>query len=82
MVNSRGKDRKMGGKRLALLGTAALRVFVCVFVCRSTKTGVIFGDVSTSDIHILNWGKGRAALNVIHFDSSACNGTTRIKSAC
>lgn len=74
----------MGGKKasLALKSTAALSVFVHVFPCRFTKTRVIFGDVTTSDPDIFNWGKGRAALNVIHLDSCACTGTTHIKSAC
>lgn len=81
----RDQLQSTGGGRLALLSSApllSLCVSVHVFVCRFTKTGVIFGDATTSDPDILNWGKGRAALNVIHFDSSACAGTTHIKSAC
>lgn len=81
------KSRKieMRGEKnasLALKCTAALCVFVHVFLCRFTKTRVIFGDATTSEPDIFNWGKDRAALNVISFDSCACTGTTHIKSAC
>ncbi len=67
---------------LALLSRAWLlfSAFVHVFLCGFTKTGVIFGDTTTSDPDIFNWGKGRDALNVIHFDSCVCS--THIKAAC
>lgn len=68
---------------LAFKCAAALSLSLLMsFSVDSQKTGVIFGDVTTSEPDIVNWGKGRAALNVIHFDSSACAGATCIKSEC
>lgn len=54
----------------------------CVFlvsVCQFTKKGGLFLELSGPG---LIWGKDRAALNLIPFDSSACTRTTHIKSAC
>lgn len=75
------KNRGVEKHIFALMCSAALYVSVVyIFVCRFTRAGVLFGDVTTSDPDIYNWG--RASLNVIHLDSCACAGTAPIKSAC
>lgn len=81
-----GKCKNGNGENTApaLLSSAlllSLSLFVS-FPVDFTKMRVIFGDVTTSDPGIFNWGKGRVALNVIHFDSCAWTVSTHIKSAC
>ena len=79
-----GQHRKTGMGENAKTCSQVHCCSLCLCSCLSvdSQKRVIFGDATTSDPDIFNWGKGKAALNVIHVDSCASTETAHITSAC